>query len=251
MRKTIKSGSEIRKEIGELFENYKNDAELLERIHNYIKNLTGKELYPKMEIAYMVRNELASRACNKKIVLEEKGPIVKLEPSLNSRNLKKIRKNRNMIDAKFKEREKIIHASIIFGKITNNIEHYKSDSYKEYIYPHNKIYDYIENNSVVFKLNKFLIENDDVAKLLIYHINNTVRESIIDLVITKIIPLKVLLIYFDNNKTVKQNTVDIFKLCRGQIPKLNIQQVITDNIKYLRSGSYHFPFIFTEIDPHG
>ena len=61
MRKTIKSGSEINKEINALFENYKSDAELLERMDNYINNLTGKELYTKKKIENMIAVEMFER----------------------------------------------------------------------------------------------------------------------------------------------------------------------------------------------
>ena len=75
MRKTIKSGSEINKEINALFENYKSDAELLERMDNYINNLTGKELYTKKKIENMIAVEMFERVLDGKIKFERKSPV--------------------------------------------------------------------------------------------------------------------------------------------------------------------------------
>lgn len=247
MRKLIKSEKEIINEVKALFENYKDDAELLERIKLYLDNITGKELYTKLEIERMIDSELFDRFLDGKIKFAKNSPLYEIYPEYQNFSIKQYKKFVNSVSKTNRTFLNNFHAVLFLSQIYNLIDGSVEDL-MEFIDQSEYFPELRKINPAFAKLQPFLFENKDVAEMIYYHLCRMVRETIVQLVIDDIIPLKTLLIYFNPKMNVKQNTERLYNLCRRKKPRSNIQQAITDNIELVRKGKFENPFMLYEQD---
>lgn len=241
MRKVIKSGKEINKEIEALFDNYKNDSELADRIKNYLANISGKELYTKREIENLVSSEIFERVRFRKIILEKNSPVFDLYPRLNRDDFESFNKNVKSVIRSHLYFEKHEDAIMLLTQIYLLIEE-GPEMLRETFDQREWFPDLKRKNPVFAKLHSFLFKNSDVAEMLHKHVNNMNRETIVELILSGLIPLQSILLYFDIEKDIKENTIALYELLRTQIPRVNIQSVITDNIEKIKSGKFSVPF---------
>ena len=237
MRKVIKSGKDIQKEIDSLFENYKTDADLLERMSTYLENLTGKELYSKTLISNMVHSALCDQLRNGKITLDVNSPIIGMYPHLKDWDNDRHKENMKYVYNSHRYFRKHSHAIILLSQIYNILDGGVEAMY-EYWDQSEWFPDMKKENPVFAKLHTFLIKNSDAAEMLHSHVNRMNQELIVELIIDDIIPLKSILLYFDVEKDIKENTIELYKILRNKIPRVNIQSVITDNLEMIKSGKF-------------
>ena len=248
MRKLIKSGEELKNEIKALFENYENDARLLGRIQTFLDKITGKELFSKLQIKNMVDDELFRRFLDRKFIFEKDSPLFDLYPLYKNFDIDKFKKNVKWATKTHQHFRNNSHAILLLSQIYNLFDEYGVEVIDEYWDQSEFFPDLRKENPTFAKLQIFLYKNKDVAQMLYNHLCRMVRETIVQLVIDGIIPLKSLLIYFNPKLNVKQNTEKLYNFCRRKIPRLNIQQAITDNIESVRKGKYQNPFMLYEQD---
>lgn len=244
MRKTIKSGKEIWKEIDSLFLNFKNDSELFDRINSYLEKVTGKELYSKRSIKSRIQIKLLLYILSGTLKLKNNSPIFAMFPLLSKLSIRKNRASRDLLANFIKDLDigsNMFTYQFLLSvfSIWNDEKFDQSNNYSSYKF----------DNKAFLDLLRILDKNIDISILLYFNLHKTVRESVIDLIIGNIVPLKTLLIFFNRENNVKDNTQALYLLCRKKIPRTNIQQVITDNINSIRNGDFEGPFTFTKINP--
>ncbi len=252
MRKTIKSGSEINKEINAIFENYKSDAELLERMDNYINNLTGKELYTKKKIENMIAVEMFERVLDGKIKFERKSPVYSKNPGYKNLDAVRFKEDLRHIGKKSNYFYKYMHAVLFLSKLHHFSVLGNFESYHEYYDTYEYFTDYGKENPAFGKLKKLLFENKDVAVMLFNHADEIVYKFLGYLLKRDMADIRSLLMFFDQEKTVKENINMLHELSERSVPRNSIQKVIHDNLDAIREGKFTSPLfkILSEENPY-
>ncbi len=242
MRKTIKSGEEINSDIQNIINNFQNENDLIDKINTYVNSLTGKELLTENEIKNMIESELFNKVLDEGLTFPKNSLVYELYPFLKIKDVKQYKKRIK----KFEKYHSNFHNNKYAILILTRLYHIL-DGEPELMYELLDSSDYFSlkyNDYPEFmKLKLFLFKNKDVSEMLYKHINIMFRELVLDLIIEKIIPLKAILIYFNLEKNVKQNTEHFYNLLRSKVSRQNIQSVIMENIVSIRNGKFERPLI--------
>lgn len=239
MKRTIKSSADIEKEISAIIDNNSDDKILSDEFFKYLNNLTGKELPNKLEIISIIiriiiekdRSRFESILKNPDLFLEM-FPVLKL--FLLHKDLKRVYSHFSLASPLYSFTDEMIVVNDEYKKYLNSEQ--DSDVIKKNI---------LKNENTYKKLHDFLSKNNDVEKLLLSFLFQAKQKLIIKLIIDKIIPLQAILIYFDTDLSVKQNTESIYKLLDKKVTRQKIQSVITDNLNRIREGKYSVPIEHT------
>lgn len=246
MNRKIKSGNEIEKEIELLFETYKDDNILANKIIAYLKSITGKELIEPVEIAsIMFQNILRCDAqFNRKLYTIKK--LQKVFPDLitvakiyNKKDdpdsefyISKSKKPKKSSETELSETRKYSRLPFDILNTCTGFEKYKNPELE------NAFSLALEENEPLNKLFIFLVENYDVGDLINTYLYDSKRYFLASLVLHKIVPLTSILMYFDRGMTIKENTEYFYNLLSKKISRLTIQNAIQDNLQRIKDGKY-------------
>jgi len=269
MNKKIKSRVEIHKEIFMLFENYKTESELIDRINSYLENITGKELLSEEGIRQALAMELVvGPAISKKKKYSDK--IINLfVPVEKQKSIKKSFRNSEKILSFYSQSgsgeidfvaaleqpsiAKLPYDIVItckaFEKYRNLIED-KQIKYKISTVNYPTIFceeiqlkKILSENKTFKKLYNIIKENYDVAKLLKDYVHDSKQKCIVNLIIDKVIPLNSIFVYFDIDKNIKENTQALYLLLNKKIPRNTIQLALKRDIANIKKGKFSVPYM--------
>ncbi|MCX6156879.1 MAG: hypothetical protein NTY74_02755 [Ignavibacteriae bacterium] len=240
MNRIIKSQKEIQSEIKSIFTDFKTEKILVSRIKGYINNISGKELISKEFILHLFVNEIAILFKRKELDLRSNKQLLKLLPFIQF-----IGSRFNVIEKSDKNFDKQVKDVCEHHALTNLpyeiISNYRDfKKYAELDYGVRKTSNLLsKENSSFSKFLSFIRSNPDVACFLDDFLYDYRKNYIFELVANKIIALNSILIYFDSNKNIKENTQEFYVLLKKKIPRHTIQAAIQDNLNKIKEDKFH------------
>lgn len=237
MNKKIKTRKEVYKEIESLFFNPKSESVLCNRILRYLKNITGKELVDVKEIKDIIFNAIYNYDIDNNCNVRKNKSLNKLIPDLMFiEGYFKIAQDPSSALCAAANMNKYSHIHIITDVAVKS-KVFKKYRENETLVP-NIIRQVTKDSPAFNKFTKFILDNSDVAELLDDYVCSVKFDYFVKQIINKIIPLTSVLIFFDKNKDITQNTQDLYILLEKKFPRQTIQSVIRDNLDNIRKGKF-------------
>ncbi len=234
----IKSVKQIDKEIEEVFTDVKNRSELIQRIKDYVNNISGKEILSKNSIItslyirlvkYDARN--GSKLCESKN-LSDVLPVESFKRF--KRKYTKLAElnpfNNPLYDKK--------HMPYILKYILESILFEEKKEWLTFEERRLMYLDLSERNKGFKKTHNFITKNQDSEKLIEEFSDFKVKIIISGLIKKGIAPLNSIFYFFDKNKTVKENTEYFYRLVGERYSRNTLQMAISRELNNIKKGKY-------------
>ena len=245
MNKKIKTRKDIEKEIDDLLINFKTGKLLAHRINQFLDNISGKEIITRWEIKAIIFNKILSviKDPEKNFIVHK--DLIRIFPILGiiNKDIDGFRADANKkSDENNKEDVQFEFPSSY--KIPFHIMNMHKERYT-FVDTVMLSLGYLENlfsiNGRINDLFLFLNNNKDLSDLLQEYIYFSQKELIKNMVLQKIAPLNLIFIFFDLDKSVKENTNELYLLLNKEFPKTTIQTAIHANLDKIRKGTFSVP----------
>lgn len=238
MKIKIKSVKQINNEIEEIFTNVKSKSELIQRIKDFVNNITGKEMISKDHIITSLSVRLLKydyQHSTKLLKSKELYDVLHLELYQRTKKIFSKIADSNPFNILLSfDKEMPFIARYIFEYVLFE----KGKEWVTFEDRRNKYFDLLKNDKTFKKIHNFVLRNRDAEKLIEKTSDHKVKLIISGLINKGIAPLSSLFYFFDKDKTIKENTEYFYRLVGERYSRNTIQMAISRELNNIKKGKY-------------